>query len=361
MESPKKVLLVEDSKEDIELVQRLFKDSSFDVDVASTSTKALRMVEEENFDCVLVDYRLPDQSGLDFIDAIKKKANFRFLPMIMMTGYGDEKLVASALKIGYTDYLSKYELTKEKLQGSILAAIRAEKQKSLDFDRVHDLKIFAHTLAHDMASPLRTILYESSQGVSINSKAFSNDDIEKKFSNIYENAKILSDMVTDLYSVCVTAKDQENEEIDLSRVIEMVVGLVHENIVEKNAKVLLRRKLPLVLGQSALIIRVFQNLIINSIKFASEKRDLVIQIDHEESAVNDEIIITFKDNGSGFKNKKIVSHFNQASNRWIHEQKNMGIGLGICKMAMKHQGGDIKIASTSDEGSVFALTFKKAS
>ena len=76
-------------------------------------------------DCVLLDYNLPDFDGLIFLELLAKNDTSSNVPVIMLTGDGNEKVVVDAFKRGVSDYIPKNDITAKLLLRSINAAIKA--------------------------------------------------------------------------------------------------------------------------------------------------------------------------------------------------------------------------------------------
>jgi DNA-binding response OmpR family regulator len=98
------ILIVEDDQVVSELIT-LFLRGAFSVRQAATTNEALRVLESERIDLVVLDHRLPDGTGLEVLTSIR--AAHSKLPVIMMTGYGSEELCRAAFKLGVVDYLAK--------------------------------------------------------------------------------------------------------------------------------------------------------------------------------------------------------------------------------------------------------------
>jgi two-component system response regulator YesN len=98
------VLLVEDDRA-VRDVLALFLNDSYEVRQAATGAEAIGILSREPVVAVVLDYRLPDRSGLEVLSEIRT-ARPR-LPIVMMTGYGSEGLCAHAFKLGVRDYFSK--------------------------------------------------------------------------------------------------------------------------------------------------------------------------------------------------------------------------------------------------------------
>lgn len=104
---PIKVLYIEHNEQDIELVENyLFKNfKNIRIKSIRSSLEALSLLEEEKFDVILMDLRMPDIDALELIRRLKHK-NID-APIIIITGKGDEYSTIEAMKLGVYDYVSK--------------------------------------------------------------------------------------------------------------------------------------------------------------------------------------------------------------------------------------------------------------
>lgn len=126
-----RLLVVDDSSVDRERVLRLL-GRAYASREASTAAAALASTYGARLDCVLLDYRLPDADGLSTLDALVERG----LPVVMLTGQGDERIAVEAMKRGAQDYLSKSSLDRRALTRSIEHAIqRVGMQRQIDAQR----------------------------------------------------------------------------------------------------------------------------------------------------------------------------------------------------------------------------------
>lgn len=101
-----RILLVDDNLDHVQLATRaLRQESGWRVDTARLGEEALERAAEETYDLVLLDYRLPDMSGLDVLRALRAKQ--KTLPVILMTSQGSEEVAIQALQLGATSYVVK--------------------------------------------------------------------------------------------------------------------------------------------------------------------------------------------------------------------------------------------------------------
>ena len=105
-----KVLYIEDDPVDIDLTLRAFEKSrkDIDIDVARSQNDALRIIKGADFpdyDFVLTDMHLGDGDGIAILSYIKSRS--APIPVIMLTGQGDEDSAVAALKAGADNYIVK--------------------------------------------------------------------------------------------------------------------------------------------------------------------------------------------------------------------------------------------------------------
>ena len=126
-----RVLLVEDDPDHADLaVGFLTASGPFQVTRAGSLREQWQALERGSFDVILLDYSLPDGSGLDALSEISRRG-FQ-IPVIMVTGMGDERVAAQAIQRGAIDYLVKAD--------NYLLTLPALIHKAL---RVHGLQLAA--------------------------------------------------------------------------------------------------------------------------------------------------------------------------------------------------------------------------
>ena len=101
------VLLIEDNPDEARNVEDAIRetDPSFAVTVARSGRDGLEVLKVRRIDCVVLDYRLPDTTGLDCLRRIREMDHL--LPVVLLTGQGSTDIAVEALKVGASDYLIK--------------------------------------------------------------------------------------------------------------------------------------------------------------------------------------------------------------------------------------------------------------
>jgi signal transduction histidine kinase len=131
LERPIRVLIVDDDAVDRETVRRALRPMAPGVEFgeATCMAEAEVVLEREAFDCVVLDYLLPEGTCLDFLDRMRETAPDA--AFVVITGQGDESVAVELMKAGAADYLPKDTLDTGRLRGAIKFAVALRQAQSL--------------------------------------------------------------------------------------------------------------------------------------------------------------------------------------------------------------------------------------
>src|SRR5712672_2249655 len=115
------LLIVDDEKTQREGLRAALEDR-YDVYVAEDATAAMELLERDNFQVLLTDFRLPNEDGMKLI--ARAKSLPRPPVCILMTAYGSEELAVEAMKSGADDYIAKGRLQIDELEMRIARVLR---------------------------------------------------------------------------------------------------------------------------------------------------------------------------------------------------------------------------------------------
>ena len=101
---PKKILLVDDEPEILEICRDYLKASNYDVITASDGKQGLAFARREKPDLIVLDLMMPEMDGLDLCRAIRRESN---VPIIMLTARVEETDKLIGLELGADDYMTK--------------------------------------------------------------------------------------------------------------------------------------------------------------------------------------------------------------------------------------------------------------
>src|SRR4051794_21956615 len=130
MAAPPTLLIVDDEKTTREGLRDALQDR-FDVYLAADAKTAMDLLEEEHFDVLLTDFRLPSEDGMNLI--ARAKSLPRPPVCILMTAYGSEEVAVEAMKRGADDYIAKGRMQIDELEMRINRGLR---QQNLEVENV---------------------------------------------------------------------------------------------------------------------------------------------------------------------------------------------------------------------------------
>lgn len=181
MEEKIHILYIEDDIEDFMIIRENLSDIEgfrFNIEQADTCEKGIEMLSKNNYDVCLLDYRLGNCTGLDFL--YKINAFLQKTPIILLTGQGDRELDVEAMKAGASDYISKqhtdgdtlertirHAIERKKYEGQLLeiqdeltmaiSEIKENQKKLIEMENLKSVRELAGAVAHEFAQPLQAL------------------------------------------------------------------------------------------------------------------------------------------------------------------------------------------------------------
>lgn len=219
-----------------------------------------------------------------------------------------------------------------------------------------ELEQFTYIASHDLQEPLRTLtsinqLFQDEFRGKLNERG----DTYLKFIN--QSAQRMQLLVKGLLDYSKIGKLDNFTEVDCNQVISEVLADISLTIKESKAKITIEN-LPIVRGYKTELNQLFQNLIVNAIKF--KDKDVIPEIEISATELEKEWLFSVKDNGIGIDEndkEKIFVIFRRLHDRSKYE--GTGIGLSNCKKIVELHNGNIYVESVLGKGSTFLFTIPK--
>ena len=156
-----KILLVEDDDMDRALAHRALARVDAHITDADSLASAEALLKKLTFDCILLDWRLPDGSANDFLRHVGR--TFPRLPVVVLTGATEEGLAKLVLQYGAQDYLIKNDLGQNDLVRSVQYAIERHRARELTAQldhaqRLASIGLLAAGVAHELNNPALVLM-----------------------------------------------------------------------------------------------------------------------------------------------------------------------------------------------------------
>lgn len=362
-----KILYMEDDPGLARLLQIKLNKSGYQIELAKDGKEGLYKYDNGSYDILVIDYKMPELDGMQVLQALARRGPLP--PAILLTGAGNEEIAVEAMKMGAADYIvkdleGKYFQLLPIVIAETLKRHRFEEEKRLmqnelkryaaELERSNrELQQFAYVVSHDLKEPLHTV------------KSFARlleEDYKEKLElqgadyieSIVAGTERMSRLIDGLLDYSrVEFKKTKLVPVDCNQLILQVIYDLKAVIEKKRARVT-HDPLPTVMGAEILLLRLFQNLIDNAIKYC-RTRTPRIHINAEKH--NGKWQFSVRDNGIGIQEKHREQIFVIFRRLYNHKgYPGTGLGLAICKKIVELHNGNIWVDSEPGKGSTFYFT-----
>jgi signal transduction histidine kinase len=349
---PCRVLIADDSMDDRELIRRSLEndDRPCVFEEAASLSETLEACERQQFDCAILDYRFGNADGLAVLMVLRER--FPDMPVVMVTGQGDEVIAAKAMMVGAADYIPKTRITRAAMKRVIENAIEKAAMQRKIAEQQDSLANFNRVLAHDLKAPLSAI----TGFAALLRQALTTGDVQncaRLCARIENASRRMSALIDTLRNYGRSGSQVPFEKVAMAQIFEDTLANLSQVIEERHAEVT-SEKLPVVTGNAPLLTNVLQNLIANSIKFCKAEHP---QVHVSASLEGDRWQFAVKDNGVGIPEeswKPIFEPFTRLDTRG--EFEGTGLGLATCKKIIERHQGTIWCESAPGEGTTMLFT-----
>ena len=366
-----RLLLVDDDAVDRAAVRRVLRAARLSVVIAECGSQkeALEaLVSSGPFDCVLLDYQLPGSNGLETLAAIRA-AGFR-VPVVALTGQGDEDVAVSLMKAGAADYLTKSGLAPERLERSLRYAIslhRSEEERLTLLERERQAREdaqaanrakdeFLATLSHELRTPLNAILGWTAllAGGRLDPQAAT-----RAIAVIDRNARMQAQLIEDLLDISRITAGKLRLDLSAVSIGGLVVGAMDFVRHAADAKgVAIEADVVdevTVRCDAGRMQQVIWNLLSNAIKITPAGGRATVQV----KAAAGRVTVSVSDSGRGIAPEVlpyVFDRFWQQDGATTREQAGLGLGLAIVRHVVEMHGGRVSASSDGEgQGATFVV------
>jgi signal transduction histidine kinase len=363
------VLLVDDDENILDTAKDILEDAGYEISTASNGAKAIALLEEKAFNVVVVDFQLPDATGLELARKVREANDYTLV--ILMTGHASLEMAVKAIQEAVYDYLIK-PVDPAQLQRTIERALAQEKLVLENKRLLVDLKNANETMArldtlksrmltvlsHDLRTPLSSI-----RGYSELLKSGVKGKLTENQKNMVEitiqESDHLNGLIGDLLDLANIDAGRLN--LDLKPVSFGVavdkaaarVKLVSE-MKEVPMELALATPLPTVQIDLPRMVQVLANLLRSSLKYST--RGGRVYLNAQESGGNIELRISYT--GQGFSAEKLKNIFAilRGQDDPHGAQDGLRVTLALAREIVHAHGGELSVDSRGDDqGATFCL------
>lgn len=355
MENIMKVLLVEDNRGDVRLIQEMFaevENGGFDVVCVESLAEAMKCFDEAAFDVILLDLTLPDSHGLDTF--VKINTRVPHVPVVVLSGFGDELFAVEAVRRGAQDYLTKDKTDSNLLVRALRYAVERQRSENalVQSERLRALGEMASGVAHDFNNILAVILGR----VELALEDVQDDKLKKDLQVIEKTAMDASSTVRRLQEFSRVRVGHALEPVDVGELVQHALQMVESRQVQVketdsiNVDIVARlSQLDPVLGDAAELKQALVNIMFNSLDAMPQGGSITVAGEQEDGWV----VLSVSDTGEGIaddiKGRVFDPFFTTKGS------KGLGLGLSVTYGIVKRHGGNIDFESTAGDGATFVV------
>lgn len=369
------VLVVDSDTEFSTLISRILveaTDYEYQVSVCHLGEEALASCRWHKYDCVLVDFSMPDITGL--LEEIREILDEKTSPIIMMASENIREAATQAVKFQVSDFFVKSDINRQSLQRSVGNAVAKgllqrgirERRRELmlankELERqTIEIQSFYQTVSHEIKTPLTaarefvSIVHDGLLG-----------PINDEQAEVLRHATVCCDQITTQFNDLVDLTRLETGKLALDitpssiqDVISRVLAMSASGALDKSIILDSRipEALPMVDLDAGRMTQVLSNLLNNAIKFTDSGGRVRLAVRYLDNGL---LQLRVSDNGCGI-HKDFISNvfdrlFQVESARSVDSQSGLGLGLSIAREIVRGHGYSIKVQSRINAGSVFSF------
>ncbi len=339
------------------LLRRMF-EPDYHITTAENGQTALSLLEEHQFDIILLDVMMPDMSGLEVLKHIRRQYHHTELPVIMVSALHDSEDIVRGFHLGANDYLAKplsVEVARARVDMQISLKNMADDRKRTiaELEKLQAMKeTFFRTVSHDLKGPISNIRMAQY----ILTEMFDHEpDVKIILDNIDLSLTGMQDMIQMFLDAALVQSGALTLQIDTVPINDVMQQVVKQHSLMARGKNIPLHTFPTdhcVVGDQRLMTQVMNNLVGNALKFSPPGSVVMAWAEGDAHWVR----INIADQGPGIpyeERKQLFQMFSKLSVRPSGTESSTGLGLWIVKSLVEMQGGKVGVDCPPDGGSIF--------
>lgn len=356
-----RVLVVEDNPRHAELiVDELADHGPYDCEVAATATEAVERAAAAPYDIILIDYRLPDEDGIELIRTLRTGGID--IPALFVTTANSVELAVTAMKAGADDYVVKQEGYLSILPvvvGEVLERARLrERSRMLEeqtrrAERLESLNALIAAVAHNFNNPLTTV--QTFLDLLPTHYAVDEDFRTRFYSIACADVRRMRQLVEGIMSSARLQRQQEGP-CRISELLDAASAFLEREAghCEVRIEADLPADLPPVRGMSEALKQLLIILLDNAIHFSPPGEAVRVSARSEggNGSGSPRVVLDVEDRGPGIPEEHLERIFDPF---FTTRENGVGMGLYIAHTIVRAHGGSIEAINLRPRGARFRV------
>jgi signal transduction histidine kinase len=358
-----RVLIVDDSEDDVEMLQRFLGGEDTVIRGLTDSTQAEQVFDEFEPDLVLLDLHMPQPDGLEILRRIRDaRSRLGFLPVLVLTGDMGRVARNNALDLGADDFLIK-PLDRQEVVLRVRNLL-STRRLHVELARAYRHKSeFLASMSHELRTQLSSVIGFSELLISDTTGRFDGPRRLQFLTQINSSGRYLLDLTSDILDLAKIESGQSVlriENVQIADVVNGVTSAMEPLAAKKTIRIVTdltaHGQVPADAGK---LKQMLLNLVSNAVKFTPEGGCVTIAAQRLVAAVE----ISVSDTGIGIAEsdrEHLFEEFRQVDSDVARQHHGTGLGLALTKRFVELHGGHIRLTSEVGKGSVFTLSLPLA-
>jgi len=386
----KKIIVVDDSLEDLSVLKSILKDI-YMVYTCSSVSEMFDLLKHIIPDLILLDVEMPETNGYEAAKELKSVDEFYDIPIIFITGMIDAQSEIIGLKLGAVDYIRKPFITPLLLKRinihiSLMEQRRMILDRNKEIEKLLDFKIqevrlreeaeleaedasrakseFLSHMSHEIRSPLNAVIgtiniaRETDDIQTIKRYLAKANDTSRHLLKTINNILDMSKMEANKFELSESNFNFRNM---LSKIMDLTSARAEKK--QTHITVNVNENVPpFIINDEQRLSQIIINLITNAIKFSPENGNVRLnaeKLDEYDGEIT--LKIEVADNGIGIskeRQKELFTLYKHTDSDVLQNTRGTGLGLAISKRIVELMHGKIWIESELGKGSKFIFTIK---
>lgn len=381
------ILMVDDNPKNLQLLGSTLRNEGYQLEFATSGQMALSWVEKKNFDLILLDIMMPEMSGFEVCEIIRKNEKNNDIPILFLTAKTEKESIVQGFELGAQDYITKpFDSAELLARVRTHLELRDSKIQLKEMNNWLDLKVkertlelqvannrlmaaneelitldkakseFLYIISHEIRTPLNGI----KGSVDLIKEVYKESDLDSLLF-ILETSVVRLERFA-IMALKVTQLKMGRYELDfqplpVNMLLNRCISSLSSKIEMKQLSVIQEPEYTeeIIEGDYELIYTCVTAIIDNAIKFSPSNVPIYIGSVVE----NGTIVLEIRDKGPGFTQKALNNLFQLFAPGEKHVNENEGIELALAKLIMDAHQGKIRAFNHPEGGAVVKLFFNK--